>query len=336
MKKNRTVGLLLLVGLSLISCSKGTLERKFNDNSWGELYKTLYDLGADIYDLQIAYLRGPGFAYDSNDESLSVSAVGGFRGDDKFTIFIVEIANDKMVEIKDEFVSDLPETPLTIQEYGETKSFPFDCVDAQAYLKNDSFSYLSVANSYEGYGRSEYRLLAKTPSGNKTILNNSKMVNSMEVNDILVPCANHCLIYGDSYLNENLELEYTVKDSYGCLRGYLHRRSYGESQYIGNYAFEYEKGKFLLTFFTPESNHLVFHAEIVDIINDRFFGHYSTVVVEGKNKYSKALFSGVDSDGNYKFEVEYVTYEGISKTYNCSFNPVTAIPIKATGLEKLF
>lgn len=322
----------MLVGLSLIACSK---ETKFNDKSWGEIYQILYDLGVTIDDLKLAYSGSLFSAYDSNDEATSIYAIGGFRGDDKFSIIIVGAIDGKIVNVKDEFVSDLPDKTLTIQEYGETKNFSLNYVSASRYLKNDSYSYLSVYNDYEGGvpgGRRDFRLLAKTPQGNKIIT----CINSNADNDMLIPGANHCIIYGNQYFNQNLEMEYTINDAFGELYSYSNRNgnrvgyneaSYSDSQYIGNYAFEYEKGKFLLTFFEEEvaraDGELKFKAQTVDITNGSLLCEYSTTVVKGNNKYSRASFNGIDSDGSYKFKVEYVTYEGKFITYNCLFNPYT-------------
>lgn len=326
----------LLVGLSLIACSKETIkEQKFNDKSWGEIYKILYDLGVTIDDLKLAYSGSLLSAYDSNDEATSISAIGGFRGDDKFSTIIVATIDGKIVGLKDEFVCDLPDKTITIQEYGETKSYSLNYVRASRYLKNDSYSYLSVYNDYEGGvpgGRRDFRLLAKTPLGNKIIT----CINS-NVDDMLIPGVNHCIIYGNQYFNQNLEMKYTIKDdALGYLYSYSRRNynrvgyneaSYSDSRDIGNYAFEYEKGKFLLTFFnvdvTRSLNKLVFHTQTVDIMNGSLLYEDSTTVVEGDNKYSRAIFNGIDSDGNYKFKVEYVTYEGTFITYNCLFNPDT-------------
>lgn len=328
----------LLVGLSLIACSKETIkEQKINDKSWGEIYKILYDLGVTIDDLKIAYSGSLFSAYDSNDEATSISAIGGFRGDDKFSTIIVATIDGKIVDIKDEFVCDLPDKTITIQEYGETKSYSLNYVSASRYLKNDSYSYLSVYNDYEGGvhgGRRDFRLLAKTPLGNKIIT----CINFNVDNDMLIPGANHCIIYGNQYFNQNLEMEYTINDNHSNLSNYNHRNGYrvgysetrySNSPYIGNYAFEYKKGKFLLSFFevqeTRNSNRLVFNAQTVDIINGNLLCEYSTSVTEGDNKYSRAIFNGIDSDGNYKFKVEYVTYEGKSIKYNCLFNPETQV-----------
>lgn len=326
----------MLVGLSLIACSKETIkEQKFNDKSWGEIYKILYDLGVTIDDLKLAYSGSLLSAYDSNDEATSISAIGGFRGDDKFSTIIVATIDGKIVGLKDEFVCDLPDKTITIQEYGETKSYSLNYVHANRYLKNDSYSYLSIYNDYEGDVPSkqrDYRLLAQTPSRNKIIT----LDYSEVVNDMLIPGANHSIIYGDRYFNQNLEIEYTIKDNHSKLSNYNHRNgyrvgynetTYSNSKYIGNYAFEYNKGKFLLIFFdvqeTRSTNKLVFYAQTIDIINGSLLCEYSTTVAEGDNKYSRAIFNGIDTDGNYRFRVEYVTYEGTFITYTCSFNPDT-------------
>ena len=325
----KTSTLLLLVGLCLIGCSKSSLQKKFNDDSWGEVYKMLYDLGIAVDDLKIAYSSGLASAYDSNDETTANYLVGGFRGEDKFSFIIGRIDGDKIVDIKDEFVCVLPENSISIQEYGETKEFPLNYLSVNRYLKNDSYTYLSIYNAYEGgvpYEKCDFRLLAKTPSGDRVV----PLVYSGEyVNDKLIPAAAHSVIYGDCYYNQNLEMEYTIKDNQGRLEKSCSRYSsydisgYIESQYMGNYSSEYEKGIFLLTYFFQESNQLAFNAEIVDVINGSLLCDFSTVVVNGDNKYKSAAFNGIDSEGNYKFKVEYVTYGGDKITYDCIFNPYT-------------